>query len=199
MADTHSEYKDPEEVIRELLDLDDVAQARIWIALRWYAHRLDIEPEDLYQEAVFRILNGTRNCSVNTETFSFFNGVAKSITSEYYEKNKRENENKELILFDNTFWGNQKPLTPDKVLMIRRDELVNIPDGLINRMFDEAQQNSDSEVEQYLIHSLIHGLSHPEIVSKSNWNSTEAQTIQRRASRLKNRHIEQFKAKQKGG
>ena len=194
MANEALEHKEPEAVVQELLDLTDADQARMWRALRWYAHRLDVESEDLYQEAILRILGGSRNCPKDTDSLSFFIGVVRSITSEIYEKNKKVTDQQKYIPLDDTFWGNQQPKTPDKMLMMRRGESENLPDGLLEAMREEAEQDSDSEVEQYLIHSLVHGANHAEIVSMSNWSEAEAHAIQRRASRLKNRHVELFKA-----
>lgn len=198
LPNTPLEHRDPEEVIEELLNLDDFGHSRMWGTLRWYANRLDCEPTDLYQDSILRILGGSRNCPKDTESLPFFLGVVKSITSEIYEKNKHREEQDKLVPLDETFWGNQNPLTPDKVLMMRRGESENLPDGFLESLILEARQNNDSEVEQYLIHSIAYGLKHEEIVQLSNWSPREAQTIQRRASRLSNRNIEQFKAKQKG-
>ena len=116
-----------------------------------------------------RILAGQRQCSSQLDSLSFFMGVIKSITSERYEQVKKDTDLKSLISLDDTFWGNKSPSIPDKILMMQRGELENLPHSLFQGMIDEAKANIDTEVEQYLIHSLVHGLNHSEIISKSNW------------------------------
>lgn len=187
------QFKEPEKVVEELMALDDLAQARMRRALSWFANKLGNELDNLYQESILRILDGRRRCPIKMDALTFFIGVARSIANELYEQEKKRTDQEDLIALDGTFWGNQEPPTPETMLMIIRGESENLPEDFLKCMLDEANANNDSEVVQYLIHSLTHGLKHREIVEMSNWSPQEAQAIQRRASRLTDKHVEQSK------
>lgn len=197
LNDTLNQYKNPEDLVQELLDLDDISQARIWKAIRMYGFYSD-SAEDLYQDAMVRILENRRKCPLDLDVSIFFIGVVRSITSEIYEKTKKSIKNEDILPLDITFWGNQHPQTPDTILMKRRNESEFLPDGFINNMISDVEDKNDDGVKQYVIYSLIYGLLHEDIVVLFNWSNKEAQAIQKRASRLKNKHIVRFKLNRNG-
>ena len=70
LADTPSEYKDPEEVIQELLDLnleDRLRFEKCCSALSYCG----LDPDELENELVLRTLDGRRRCPAQVETAAY--------------------------------------------------------------------------------------------------------------------------------
>ena len=182
------------EEVREGLDaFGDAELSKLLRISRGLAPKADMEPEDLYQEAVHRMLT-TRTCRIDVPLVAYVAGVMKSVASDAYRAKVKLAESGRGTIrqaANDSAEPASHELSPEDALIIKEHYRE-----CLTRLGDLIAGDEDVEL---LVEGLAEGLRGKELEDLLGMDATELATVRKRLARTRSRLFPREKASKSTG
>lgn len=180
--------RSPVEVRQALAGMSDIDYVRLSKAAKYFAPGTSFAADDLIQEAIRRLLDGSRNWPTDVQLTTFLSNVMKSIVW----ADRRQSKSRPLIVpIESTGPFGQRNNVDASVQHSSAEEVVLIEGESDERINEVLRLFEDDEDASMVLMGLSDEMSAQEIRDELGLDSTSYNTIRRRIRRKANKAIEE--------